>query len=58
MLSLALRKIKSETKDTDSEEEESDSGEKELEQAMADFQSATTASERAAAFKAALVLVK
>ena len=55
MLKLALRKITSEKEDDDSEEtSETDA----LEQAMADFQNATSPSDRAAAFRAALELAK
>ena len=56
MLKLALRKITSDDKDTDEKEEEPSVDA--LEQAMTDFQNATSAKERAAAFKAALELSK
>lgn len=56
MLSLALRRIKGEKK-TEKEEVESDNS-AELEQAMTDFANATSSSDRAAAFKAALELAK
>ena len=57
MLSLALRKIKGEKPSEEKEEVEKDNS-AELEQAMTDFQNATSASDRAAAFKAALELAK
>jgi hypothetical protein len=57
MLKLALRKItsdKSENSDDTEKEPKADA----LEQAMSDFQNATSAADRAAAFRAALELAK
>jgi hypothetical protein len=56
MLKLALRKITSDTdkKESSTEEPKADA----LEQAMSDFQNATSAADRAAAFRAALELAK
>ena len=59
MLKLALRKITSDDKNTDEKESTSDESDTDaLEQAMSDFQNATSPKERAAAFKAALELAK
>jgi len=57
MLKLALRKITSD-KDEPDEDKKEENPDAALEQAMADFQNATSASDRAAAFKAALELAK
>ena len=57
MLKLALRKITSDGDKPDEGEEKEPSVDA-LEQAMNDFQNATSAKERAAAFKAALELAK
>ena len=54
MLELALRRIKAGPK----EEETTPEGPDPLEQAMDDFQNATSKTERAEAFKAALQLAK
>lgn len=51
MLRLALRNIKVDDKSSEKAPDE-------LEQAMSDFQSATTSTERAAAFRAAIELAK
>jgi hypothetical protein len=64
MLSLALRSIKKRSKpfgaETDGQEDEKEvvDNSAELEQAMTDFANATSAVDRAAAFKAALELAK
>lgn len=57
MLKIALRKIKESDKAT-SEKKAKKKDNTALEQAMQDFNDATTASERAAAFTAALELAK
>lgn len=56
MLKLALRKITSDKSDSSDDEKEPSADA--LEQAMSDFQNATSAKDRAAAFRAALELAK
>jgi len=57
MLKLALRKITSDSSE-DKEEGAEENPDADLEQAMSDFQNATSTKEKVAAFKAALELAK
>jgi len=58
MLKLALRKITSDSSEEKEEEGKEENPDADLEQAMSDFQNATSTKEKVAAFKAALELAK